>query len=923
MVTRPDQRERTADAWLAHAGEALGALAEAGVGIAAAESLTAALSLLAEALARATGAEAAVVRVAEGGGEHLHACGVAGTSPAVAAELEGTRLRVSDASRSEIDDLADAPETVARAARRVHATAVLQLPVSVGADLVGTIELLRAGTPFSTAERSIARLASAQAALAIRALGDRGVPGGPLDDDARLSLAGEALMAGADGSQTAEHVVRVAVEATGAAGGLMWRLEEGRPPRVVASYALDADEDAPPTLREAAHDALAAREPVTVAQLQEEVLDGGAGVSATLQLGQPPLGALQLLFSAGSGPSEEELARLAIFGVRAAHALRESNRSRTRALELERTRALLAVVGQAIAQLSLAHTLETAVARVAELLDADRLAVYLLGDGGLYAAAGVGLAGPHVRFAERLLELTLGRFRGRGILAVRDVARDPRLAGVADAAAEAGIHSAVAVPLHVRDEAIGLFGVFPERGRALTENESSLLIALAAHLAVAVQNARLHEEAKRLSDERKRALESEQAASRQLRALYEISRSFAQSLSLEATLEAVASTIVEVVDVDVAVIRLPDERQEWLVPRAMHVADPRLAEVARTIAWRPHPFGSNAVQRLFRLGEPFGLTPTTMSQLGPAGAVLVPFLERGWTGASVPIATTGEVVASLTLISMQPGNAVTADKIERAMTIAGQAALAIDNARLYQQQKEFADTMQRSLLPRTLPSLPGLELGHAYQSSARVEVGGDVYDFMVLEDGRLTAILGDVTGHGIEAAADMALSKFVFRSLAHEHPEPGDFLRSVNEVVFGEIAPGKFITMVYLAVDPQTGELAAAGAGHPPPRLVHPDGKVEGIEIRGVVLGIEPGQAYEEVRSAIEVGGAVVLYTDGVIEARFEGELYGFERLDAIISAGHELSAEDLAQTVLADCRDFAHNELVDDCAVVVIKRTG
>src|SRR5919204_1704983 len=333
MVTRPDQRERTADAWLAHAGEALGALAEAGVGIAAAESLTAALSLLAEALARATGAEAAVVRVAEGGGEHLHACGVAGTSPAVAAELEGTRLRVSDASRSEIDDLADAPETVARAARRVHATAVLQLPVSVGADLVGTIELLRAGTPFSTAERSIARLASAQAALAIRALGDRGVPGGPLDDDARLSLAGEALMAGADGSQTAEHVVRVAGEATGAAGGLMWRAGEGRP---------------------------------------------------------PPVGALQLLFSAGSGPSEEELARLAIFGVRAAHALRESNRSRTRALELERTRALLAVVGQAIAQLSLAHTLETAVARVAELLDADRLAGYLLGGGGVFAAAGGG-----------------------------------------------------------------------------------------------------------------------------------------------------------------------------------------------------------------------------------------------------------------------------------------------------------------------------------------------------------------------------------------------------------------------------------------------------------------------------------------------------------------------------------------------------
>src|SRR5207302_11390879 len=145
-------------------------------------------------------------------------------------------------------------------------------------------------------------------------------------------------------------------------------------------------------------------------------------------------------------------------------------------------------------------------------------------------------------------------------------------------------------------------------------------------------------------------------------------------------------------------------------------------------------------------------------------------------------------------------------------------ARAIDNARLYQQQKEFADTMQRSLLPRTLPKLQGLELGDAYQSSARVEVGGDVYDFVALEDGRLAAVLGDVTGHGIEAAADMAMAKFVFRSLAREHPEPNEFLAAANDVVVGEIAPGKFITLVYMLIDGGKGEVAAAGAGHPPPR---------------------------------------------------------------------------------------------------------
>ena len=116
-------------------------------------------------------------------------------------------------------------------------------------------------------------------------------------------------------------------------------------------------------------------------------------------------------------------------------------------------------------------------------------------------------------------------------------------------------------------------------------------------------------------------------------------------------------------------------------------------------------------------------------------------------------------------------------------------------------------------------------------------------------------------------------------------------------------------------------KVAAAGAGHPPPRVVTPDGGVEPLDVRGLVLGIEPAQEYPAVHAPLEVGGAVVLYTDGVLEARHGGELYGFERLDAIISAGRELSAQDLAETILADCRDFAQNELSDDCAIVVIKR--
>ena len=139
----------------------------------------------------------------------------------------------------------------------------------------------------------------------------------------------------------------------------------------------------------------------------ESLEEGGAVV--TLQLGEPPQGALQLLLADEPHPSDPLLDRLGTFAVRAAHALRAGERRQTLAVELERTRALLTIVGQAIAQLSLAHTLDTAIEHVSGLLGAERLAVYLSSEPGrLEPAAERELTGPHARVAERLLELLLG-----------------------------------------------------------------------------------------------------------------------------------------------------------------------------------------------------------------------------------------------------------------------------------------------------------------------------------------------------------------------------------------------------------------------------------------------------------------------------------------------------------------------------------
>jgi len=208
-----------------------------------------------------------------------------------------------------------------------------------------------------------------------------------------------------------------------------------------------------------------------------------------------------------------------------------------------------------------------------------------------------------------------------------------------------------------------------------------------------------------------------------------------------------------------------------------------------------------------------------------------------------------------------------------------------------------------------------------YESAAQVDVGGDVFDFMELPDGRLAVVLGDVTGHGIDATADMAMAKFVFRSLAREHSEPSDFLAHANEVVVGEIAVGKFITMAYITIEP-AGEVLCASAGHPEPRLVHPDGTVTALECRGLALGIDSAQTYEQVRAALPPGGAVVLYTDGVIESRRGRELFGLERMDEVLAAHASQPAQVLADELLKACRTYAGGDLPDDCAIVVIQRT-
>jgi len=316
--------------------------------------------------AEVTGADVVVARLVDESG-CATARAVHAESPALRAELEGSRVSAPKIPAEEHDDPDSLPPPLRRMSEQLDAQGILQLPVRDGHAVVGSLELVRRRHAFDQRERHLARAASDEIALARRAFGDGSATAAAAPD--LIGLAGDALAAGSDEARAADQVATLATEATGARACVVWRYEvQGPVLAALSGTALTADVALVAAQR--------ARE--VPGSLAVESVDGGAVV--TLQLGEPPQGALQLLLA--EDPSDPLLERLGIFAVRAAHMLRAGERRRTLSVELERTRALLTIVGQAIAQLSLTHTLETAMGHVSELLGAERLAVYLAAERG-------------------------------------------------------------------------------------------------------------------------------------------------------------------------------------------------------------------------------------------------------------------------------------------------------------------------------------------------------------------------------------------------------------------------------------------------------------------------------------------------------------------------------------------------------------
>lgn len=234
-----------------------------------------------------------------------------------------------------------------------------------------------------------------------------------------------------------------------------------------------------------------------------------------------------------------------------------------------------------------------------------------------------------------------------------------------------------------------------------------------------------------------------------------------------------------------------------------------------------------------------------------------------------------------------------------------------------EQELQLARDIQQGLLLEAAPRLPGWELS-AVSLPAR-ELGGDLYDFLRLPGGVQGIMIGDVSGKGLSAALRMAVARTVFRHEARRDDAPAPTLAAVNRGVLSEIPQG-MVTMLYLRLDTARGLLHVANAGHTFPMLVN--GQVYELELSGLPLGVDADSDYREASAVIGHGDTLLLYTDGVLEAENTGgEIYSFERLQALVEANARLKPRALVALLLGELRSWSGGKQTDDITIVVLRR--
>jgi PAS domain S-box-containing protein len=408
------------------------------------------------------------------------------------------------------------------------------------------------------------------------------------------------------------------------------------------------------------------------------------------------------------------------------------------------------------------------------------------------------------------------------------------------------------------------------------------------------------------------------------RFLAETASTLGASLNYRVTLSRLARLLVPRI-ADWCSIDVVEEDGAVVTVETTHV-NPAQATLARELRDRyPARPEESVVHTVLETGEPVLISDVSdeMLSVGARDGEHLALLRRLALRSVIvlPLIARTRVLGAMVIATAESGRRYGEEDVTRALEIAHRAAVAIDNARLYGERTRIARTLQRSLLPRRVPDIPGVEVAPRYRPVGEaVEVGGDFYDVFAAGDGWIF-LVGDVCGKGVEAAALTGLARHTLRAVAMSQESPAEVLRQVNAVVAPQIATDRFLTVACarLVLGDGTARLTVSAGGHPLPLVVRRDGTVHRVGQPGTLIGPIPEAQVSDETVELEPGDAVVLYTDGVVEARTADGLFGERGLIAALERSAGLPAARIAEQLEEAVLRFQPAPR-DDIALLVLR---
>lgn len=560
--------------------------------------------------------------------------------------------------------------------------------------------------------------------------------------------------------------------------------------------------------------------------------------------------------------------------------------------------------------------LQTLMLRVAELVravvDYRIFAILLINDRTqeLWMRFQVGHAPEVERMRLKMGQGIVGQAAAtRASVLVDDVSHSPHYIS-----ANPAVKSELAIPLIIKNRVIGVIDLESEQPSAFTQDQRRLLELVASRMAVAVENARLYT---RLSRQ-----------AQTLTVLAEISRELTAILDLDTLLERIGTLLKRVVDFQMFTILLWSESRQQFMHRfstrfGERVQRDRNAEMGKGI------FGLAAAERHPILVPDVRKDPRYLGDSTPGG-------EKGSgevrSMLAVPLIYKEKVTGVIALEHTRV-NYYNEDHQRTLTTLAGQIAIAITNARLYERIFEEEQRMERDLQMarevqmRLLPP-PPQPLPHAQFAATFLparSIGGDVYDFIDYGDGRVAIAVGDVSGKAAPAALYAALVSGILRSVATQQLSPAAMLAELNNQLQERKLDSQYVTMLFAVWNDDERTLSIANAGSVQPMLVSCDGeqmRTRLIEAEGFPLGLFPNAEYEEFTISTRPGDLLVFFSDGIVDAENrDGEMFGNDRLIEVLDNLRETDAETAVKTVLESVSKFQDgHEHFDDETLLVLQ---